>query len=277
MPVAGGGFEQCYNAQAAVAEAVILVVAIDVVQASNDKQQLEPMLGKIGALPEEPGRGRNAAGRYTGYFSAGNVAACEAAAIEPLIAMGRQPHHPPLAERFADPPPAPKNPTPVEAMAHRLKTPEGRKLYSLRKQIPEPVFGIITIGPRFRQFLLRGLDKVRGEWSLVTMAWKHQADVHPQLRLILPDAGPGCEKNGAGRHGRSQCGRDGHQVPVAVLPTAKSLSAFSLKPQSDRLLGGNLPMLADPIGLMDPARPRIGYGIDPDKIIFTRIKWALFF
>jgi hypothetical protein len=99
------------------------------------------------------------------------VAACEAAAIEPLIAMGRQPHHPPLAERFADPPPAPKNPTPVEAMAHRLKTPEGSKLYSLRKQIPEPVFGIIKSVLGFRQFLLRGLDKVRGEWSLVTMAW----------------------------------------------------------------------------------------------------------
>ena len=92
-------------------------------------------------------------------------------AIEPLIAMGRQPHHPPLAERFADPPPASKNPTPVEAMAHRLKTPEGRKLYSLRKQIPEPVFGIIKSVLGFRQFLLRGLDKVGGEWSLVTMAW----------------------------------------------------------------------------------------------------------
>ncbi len=170
MPVAGGGFEQCYNAQAAVAEGSLLVVAIDVVQASNDKQQLEPMLGKIGALPEELGEAETLLAD-TGYFSAGNVAACEAAAIEPLIAMGRQPHHPPLAERFADPPPAPKNPTPVEAMAHRLKTPEGRKLYSLRKQIPEPVFGIIKSVLGFRQFLLRGLDKVRGEWSLVTMAW----------------------------------------------------------------------------------------------------------
>src|SRR5665254_3677 len=116
MPVAGGGFEQCYNAQAAVAEGSLLVVAIDVVQASNDKQQLEPMLGKIDALPEELGEAETLLAD-TGYFSAGNVAACEAAAIEPLIAMGRQPHHPPLAERFADTPPAPENPTPVEAMA----------------------------------------------------------------------------------------------------------------------------------------------------------------
>ena len=68
---------------------------------------------------------------------------------------------------------------------------------------------------------------------------EHQADVHPQLRLILPDAGPGCEKNGR-RATWAVTTRSGrHQVPVAVLPTAKSLSA-SLKPQSDRLLGYGL-------------------------------------
>ena len=67
--------------------------------------------------------------------------------------------------------PLPENPTPVEAMAYRLKTPDGRKLYALRKQVPEPVFGIIKSVLGFRQFLLRGLDRVQGEWSLVTMAW----------------------------------------------------------------------------------------------------------
>jgi len=88
-----------------------------------------------------------------------------------LIAAGRQPHHPPLSERFAPTPEAPENPTPVEAMRHRLSTPEGREVYALRKQTPEPVFGIIKSVLGFRQFLLRGLEKVRGEWSLVTMAW----------------------------------------------------------------------------------------------------------
>ena len=107
----------------------------------------------------------------TGYFSAANVAACEKAGIEPLIAMGRQPHHPPLAERFEAAPQAPQDPTPVEAMAHRLTTPAGRALYALRKQMPEPVFGIIKSALGFRQFLLRGLAGARGEWSLVTMAW----------------------------------------------------------------------------------------------------------
>ena len=56
-------------------------------------------------------------------------------------------------------------------MAHRLKTPEGKKLYALRKQTPEPVFGIIKSVLGFRQFLLRGQDNVRGEWNLVTMAY----------------------------------------------------------------------------------------------------------
>ncbi len=170
MPVAGGGFEQCYNAQAAVAAGSLLVVASDVVQAPNDKQQLAPMVDQIAALPEALGEAETLLAD-SGYFSAENVAACTAAEIEPLIPQGRQPHHPPLAERFAAAPPAPENPTPVEAMAHRLKTPEGRSLYALRKQTPEPVFGIIKSALGFRQFLLRGLAKVRGEWSLVTMAW----------------------------------------------------------------------------------------------------------
>ena len=91
--------------------------------------------------------------------------------IEPVIAMGREAHHPTLDERFAGPPPPPQDPTPLEAMDHRLKTPDGKKLYALRKQTPEPVFGIIKSVLGFRQFLLRGLDNVRGEWSLVTMAW----------------------------------------------------------------------------------------------------------
>jgi hypothetical protein len=170
MPVAGGGFEQCYNAQAAVAADSLLVIAANVAQAPNDKQRIEPMLNDIDTLPDELGKVGTLLAD-TGYFSAANVAACEAAGIDPLIAMGRQPHHPPLGERFVAVPPPPQNPTPVQAMAHRLNTPEGRKLYALRKQIPEPVFGIIKSVMGFRQFMLRGIDNVRSEWNLVTMAW----------------------------------------------------------------------------------------------------------
>jgi transposase len=168
--VAGGGFEQCYNAQAAVAADSLLVVAADVVQAPNDKQQLEPILGKIAELPDELGQvGELLADN--GYFSENNVNACAAAGIEPVIAIGREAHHPSLAERFAEDPAAPEDPTPFEAMRYRLQTKEGKARYALRKQTPEPVFGIIKSVLGFRQFLLRGLDKVRGEWTLVTMAW----------------------------------------------------------------------------------------------------------
>jgi transposase len=170
MPTKGSGFEQCYNAQAAVATGSLLVVALDVVQAPNDKQQIKPMLAKIAALPEALGPIKTLLAD-SGYASATNVAACAAAGIEPLIALGRQSHYPSLQERFAPPPPAPEDPTPLEAMAHRLATPEGKKLYALRKQTPEPVFGIIKSVLGFRQFSLRGLDNVRGEWNLVTMAW----------------------------------------------------------------------------------------------------------
>ena len=170
MPVAGGGFEQCYNAQAVVAADSLLVIAAQVVQAPNDKQQIEPMLKQIAALPAELGKPDTMLAD-AGYFSEANVMLCAAARIDPMIAQGRQPHYPPLSERFAKAPPTPQSPTPLEVMSHRLQTPEGRKLYALRKQIPEPVFGIIKSVMGFRQFLLRGLDNVQGEWCLVTMAW----------------------------------------------------------------------------------------------------------
>ena len=68
-------------------------------------------------------------------------------------------------------PPTPEEPTALQAMVHRLATPEGRQTYALRKQTPEPVFGFIKSMMGSRQFHLRGLDKVKGEWNLVTMAW----------------------------------------------------------------------------------------------------------
>jgi hypothetical protein len=171
MPVAGDGFDQCYNAQAAVATGSLLVVATEVSQAPNDKEQLAPMLQKLQGLPEELGRCERLLAD-NGYLSAANVDSCTAADIEPLIALGREHHHISWQERFNTGPEAPPpDATPMRKMAHRLKTPEGRKLYGLRKQTPEPVFGIIKAAMGFRQFLLRGLKNVQGEWDLVTMAW----------------------------------------------------------------------------------------------------------
>jgi transposase len=171
MKVAGGGFDQCYNAQAVVATGSMLIVVAEVTQAANDKEQLIPMIEKIQALPKELGRTQRILAD-SGYLSQANVEQCEAAKIEPLIALGRSRHHVSWKQRFAA---APKTPpdsaTPMQKMAHRLKTPRGRALYALRKQTPEPVFGIIKSVMGYRQCLLRGLENVKGEWNLVTMSW----------------------------------------------------------------------------------------------------------
>jgi len=171
MPVPGGGFDQSYNAQAVVAAESLLVVAPAVTQAANDKEQLAPMIGKLKGLPKELGRPKRLLAD-SGYLSEKNVEGCAAADIEPLIALKRERHHPSWRERFAAAPkPPPASATAMQRMRHRLKTPRGRKLYALRKQTPEPVFGIIKSTLGFRQFLLRGLRNVQGEWTLVTMSW----------------------------------------------------------------------------------------------------------
>ena len=170
MPAKGKGFEQSYNAQAAVDTESMLVVATTMAQVATDKQLVEPMLKVIAGLPEELGSVEHML-TDNGYFSAGNVDSCVAAKIEPLFAAGRDKHHPHWEDRFNEPPPLTEPASAVDRMKHRLKTIQGRKLYGLRKQTVEPVFGIIKSVMGFRQFLLRGLDSVQGEWSLVTMAW----------------------------------------------------------------------------------------------------------
>ena len=171
MKVAGGGFDQCYNAQAVVATGSMLIVAAEVTQAANDNGQLMPMIEKLKSLPQELGRTRRILAD-NGYMSEPNVERCTAAKIEPLIAMGRCRHHVSWRQRFAAAPKAPPDSaSAVQKMAYRLKTPRGRKLYALRKQTPEPVFGIIKSVMGYRQTLLRGLDNVKGEWNLVTMSW----------------------------------------------------------------------------------------------------------
>lgn len=170
MPVSGGSFEQSYNAQAAVDTQTMLVVAVHVTQASNDKRQIVPTLDQVAALPEALGQVETLLAD-TGYFSAANVRACEAHEIVPLLSMKRESHHLPMLERFAADGPAPQSDDPVVRMAHRLGTKAGRALYGLRKQTVEPVFGIIKRVMGWRQMSMRGLDKARGEWSLVTMAW----------------------------------------------------------------------------------------------------------
>ncbi len=181
MKVAGGGFEQCYNVQAVVDTETMLVLVAQVTNAANDKEQVAPMVEKVQALPA----GLNQPHTLlvdSGYYSEKNVIICVDAKITPLIAVGREGHHPGWRERFTEPGPLPNDAGPVERMKHTLKTKAGRTAYALRKQTVEPVFGIIKSVMGFRQFLLRGLVNVQTEWTLVCLAWnlKRMAVLRPQ-------------------------------------------------------------------------------------------------
>ncbi len=170
MPTSGDGFEQAYNAQAAVDTATMLIVAQHVSQNPNDKWEVEPALENLDAVAAVVGKAA-ALIADNGYFSTDNVDACHAHEVEPYIAAGRAAHYPPLAERLSEPAPVAKDASAVDRMKHRLRTPEGREVYATRKCTVEPTFGIIKSVLGFRQFLLRGLQAVRHEWTLVCIGW----------------------------------------------------------------------------------------------------------
>jgi len=170
MPVSGGSFEQAYNAQAAMDASTMLVVATGLTQAPSDKEQVAPMLATLKAQAQTLGVVACLIAD-TGFSSEKNIRACGKARIEPLIAAARDEHHPHWRERHSEPTPLPDHVAPMQTMAHRLKTKAGRAAYALRKQTVEPVFGIIKSVLGFRQFALRELNKVSGEWSLVCLAW----------------------------------------------------------------------------------------------------------
>lgn len=165
------GFVQAYNAQAAVEPEFQLIVGQTVTQAANDKEQLIPMLATI---EEQSGQRPEEVLADSGYCSENNLEQLDAPAEENparrvigYIATERQKH-----DEYKQPcgrGPLPKGATRVDRMRRKLKTKAGKSVYAARKAIVEPVFGQIKQARGFRQFLLRGIDNVRGEWSLVCL------------------------------------------------------------------------------------------------------------
>jgi transposase len=170
MPVSGGGFEQTYNAQAAVDTESKLIVTAHITQQSNDKLELIPTLKNFAALPEQLGTVTELLAD-SGYFSETNVTACEGKGVTPYIAVDRQEHNQSPWDRYSEPPPLPDDADSVTRMKHRLKTMAGKALYAQRKVTSEPVFGIIKAVMGFRGFMLRGFEAAKGEWDLVCMAY----------------------------------------------------------------------------------------------------------
>ena len=162
------GYDQHYNVQVAVTQNSLLIVANSLSNHPNDKQEAEPTLD---ALPTELGHPSGAA-MDNGYFSASNIAASEQRGIEPYIATGREAHYKcvdDLLGKLPDEPPA--DASPKDKMAYKLATEIGKEIYRLRKCTVEPVIGIIKEVLGFRQFSLRGLKSVAGEWCLVCLAF----------------------------------------------------------------------------------------------------------
>lgn len=155
----GGNIEQCYNAQAAVGEKSQLIIANGLTNNAADNGELLPMIEAVkNNLGELPTRVL----ADSGYRSEGAFAALETQGMDALVALGREGKDPATIDRKRYPASA--------RMAERLATPEGKAHYRRRKVIPEPVFGWIKHVLGFRQFSLRGLTKVAGEWNLVCLA-----------------------------------------------------------------------------------------------------------
>ena len=159
----GDGYVQGYNCQAAVDAAHQIIVAEVVTNQPPDPEHLVPMLVKTvdncGATPEK-------FIADAGYLSDNNICELQKWGIDPYIATGRQRHDEAPLIVSGRPP---SDMTIKETMARKLATKAGKAVYSRRKVIVEPVFGQIKEARGLRRFLLRGLQKVRGEWSLITL------------------------------------------------------------------------------------------------------------
>jgi transposase len=162
------GFDQHYNVQAAVDQSSMLIVATSLSNHPNDKQEAEPTLDALSPRLGKPA----AVALDNGFFSEHNILALEQRSIEPYIATGREAHHKDLNTLLGSMAPMPPDDaTPLEKMAYKLSTEIGQAIYRLRKCTVEPVIGIIKEVLGFRQFSLRGLKKVAGEWGLVCLAF----------------------------------------------------------------------------------------------------------
>jgi transposase len=162
------GFDQHYNVQVAVDQDSRLITGHTASNHVNDQQEAIPTVDAIPAAVGKP----EAAALDHGYWSPTNVKELQARGIEPYIATGRDSHHQSWQERFAqEPEPPPPEASLIVKMAHKLQTDIGRQIYGLRKSTVEPVIGIIKETLGFRQFSLRGMLAVAGEWCLVCLAY----------------------------------------------------------------------------------------------------------
>ena len=214
IPAPGGkDFLQAYNCQAVVDSAHQVIVAARATNQTSDKQQaaamMEETIDNVGAVPRE-------VSADAGYYSAKAVDELYALGVDPFVAPEQTRHG-----RVVPPAPRgriPSHLSPRDRMRRKLQTKRGRQRYALRMQTVEPVFGQIKQGRGFRQFLLRGLEKVNGEWSLICTG-------HNLLNVTVPllNSVPPCRLEWSGLpalHGRCLADSDGAVVDGRVVSIA---------------------------------------------------------
>jgi transposase len=197
MKQSNKGFDYSYNAQAVVDSADQIIVAAEVTQAANDKQQAVPMgraaLENLEAAGIERPKGADGTAvpipntADTGYFSAAAIRGLEAMGLDPYIAVERQKHHDEASE--SEPTAAAAEVGVKEAMRQKLATSTGKVLYAARKRIVEPVFGQTKGARGIRGFLLRGLEEVAAEWQLICLT-------HNLLKVWRRACGAGASAGG---------------------------------------------------------------------------------
>jgi transposase len=225
MKTADGSFHQCFNAQAVVDSKTQVIVAADVTDQAPDAEQLAPTLDhldeNLAAVGAELPAGATLSAD-AGYFSADNVRITASHGLDPHIATGRFKHGEPPA-----PSPRgriPKNATPKQLMARKLKTKNGRRVYSRRKTIVEPVFGQMTTTQNARQLLLRGKHAARAQ-SQFSCAVHNLLKLHRNSGLALIPEQANTPRTETPPRRR----------PLATLTAAiRSITARRHRPNSDR-------------------------------------------
>jgi transposase len=168
MKTSNKGFDQCGNAQIVTTEDQVILAA-DVTNQANDVRQVQPMVEQLQsnvAAAELDGKVKEFIAD-AGYFSAANTDAVTNAGMDPFIATQRLKHSEKIPECSKGR--TPGDLTPKQLMARKLRTKKGRETYRKRKWMVEPVFGQIKACRGFRQFLLRSLKKMQGEWTLICL------------------------------------------------------------------------------------------------------------
>ena len=270
MPAPGGkDFLQAYNCQAVVDSAHQVIVAARATNQTSDKQQaaamMEETIDNVGAVPRE-------VSADAGYYSAKAVDELCALGVDPFVAPEQTRHG-----RVVPPAPRgriPSNLSPRDRMRRKLQTKRGRQRYALRMQTVEPVFGQIKQGRGCRQFLLRGLEKVNGEWSLICTGhnllklFRFGVNLHRKARVD----GPAQRIRNFAEVVEHGAIRKAIWGPAGATGTISCRDPLSLTRKHRQIILGRAASRGEPIGCLIPAGASLGHSVKQRHVPVSKLQ-----